>query len=282
MFKKAMVAVDFSGPALELLNAATDLKKMGLEELIVIHVVRTETVGWGIGAHRKSFLSKIDEKKKELESFGFKLKVLQPVGNPVQEIKRLAEEEDVNLILIGSIGEGSRARDLLLGSTVANVVRVTKKPILIDKYEHIEGKPIRKQIFSEGRPATALLATDFSRNSFLIFDFFLENPGIFNKVILFYVVDEGHTAELVEENKREAEEKLKHWQHDFAELGMEAEICVEVGISSELIVNKARELNVSLVALSRRGRGKINELLIGSTADQVVRRATRPVLLLKG
>jgi nucleotide-binding universal stress UspA family protein len=282
MFKKALVAVDFSGPALELLNGVSDLKKMGLEELVIVHVVRMEVAGRGIGVHRKRFLSKIEEKKKVLEADGLKVTVIQPVGSPVEEIKGLAEEENVNLILIGSMGEGSVVRELFLGSTVANVIRVTKRPVLIEKYDKVNGKPVRKEIFREGQPTTALLATDFSRNSLQVFDFFLENPGIFDKVILLNVVDEGYTMEQVEENKRKAEEKLKLWQQEFREKGMEAEVYVVVGISSEEIVKISKERDVSVIALSRRGRGMIDELVIGSTADPVVRRANRPVLLLKG
>ncbi len=282
MFKKALVAVDFSGPALELLKGVADLKKMGLEELVIIHVVRMEVAGRGIGVHRRRFLDKIEQIRKELEIDGLKVRVIQPVGSPVEEIKGLAEEENVNLILIGSIGEGSLVRELFLGSTVANVIRVTKKPVLIEKYDKVNGKPVRKEIFREGQPTTALLATDFSRNSLQVFDFFLGNPGIFDKVILFNVVDEGYTMEQVEENKRKAEEKLKLWQQEFTEKGMEAEVCVVVGISSEEIVKIGKERDVSLIALSRRGRGMIDELVIGSTADPVVRRSTRPILLLKG
>lgn len=282
MFKKVMAAVDFSAPALELLNAANDLKKMGMEELVVVHVVRPEAAERSIGNHRKRFLSRIDEKRKELSADGIKFKVIQPVGGPVEEIKELAEEENVNLILIGSIGEGSQFRDLLLGSTVANVIRVSKKPVLIEKYDKVDGKPIRKQIFRDGRSTTALLAADFSRSSLQTFDFILENPGQFDQVILFYVVDEGHSAEQVEENKQSAKAKLELWQQEFAEQGIEAEVCIKVGISSELIVKEAEERDVSLIILSRRGRSRIEDLLIGSTADHVVRRAARPVLLLKG
>lgn len=282
MFKKVLIAVDFSGPALELLNAVSDLQRMGLEEMIVVHVVRMETAGRGIGAHRRRFLSEIEEKKKELEAGGLKVKVIQPVGSPVEEIKSLAEEENVNLILIGSIGEGSVVRELFLGSTVANVIRVTKKPVLIEKYDKVNGKPVRKIIFEPGQKATALLATDFSRNSLQVFDLFLEHHTIFDKVFLLNVVDEGYTVEQLDENKRKAEDKLKIWQKEFEEKGMEAEICVVVGISSEEIVKLAKEKNVSLVVLSRRGRGMIDELVIGSTADPVVRRSSRPVLLIKG
>lgn len=282
MFKKILVAIDFSGPALELLNAVSDLKKMGLEELIIIHVIRMETAGRGIGTHRRRFLDAIEQKKKELETDGLKVKVFQPVGSPAEEIRTLAEEENVNLILIGSIGEGSLVRELFLGSTVANVIRITRKPVLVEKYSKEGGLPKRKAIFREGVPATALLATDFSTSSIQIFDFFLEeNNGVFEKVILLNVVDEGYTEEQLEANQQKAKEKLEAWKSEFDNKGIEAEVCVVVGISSEEIMRIARERDVSLVAVSRRGRGIIDELVIGSTADPVVRRSSRPVLLLK-
>lgn len=282
MFKKALVAVDFSGPALELLNSVSDLKRMGLEELLIVHVVRMEIAGRGIGAHRKRFLAKIDERKKALESEGLRVKVIQPVGSPPEEIKGLAEEENVNLIIIGSIGEGSLVRDIFLGSTVANVIRMTQKSVLIEKYDQGRGKFNLKRIFRDGKPTTALLATDFSRNSMQVFDLFLSHPGIIDKVILFNCIEEGYTKEQIEEHRGKAVERLKLWEQEFAEKGFTVETEVVVGISSEEIVKAAKEKDVSLIALSRRGRGMINELIIGSTADHIVRRATRPVLLVKG
>lgn len=282
MFKKVLIAVDFSGPAMQLFNAIPDLRRMGLEELIIAHVVRMETAGRGIGAHRRRFLSQIEGKQKELEAQGLKVKVVQPVGSPAEEIRAVAEDENVSLIVIGSIGEGSLVRELFLGSTVANVIRITRKPVLIEKYDRSGKKAERKAIFVEGKPATLLLTTDFSRSSLQTFDIILDRPGVFDKVLLFHSVDEGYTEEQVAEYKSKAMEKLQSWQQEFTEKGMQAEIVVEVGDASEAIIRTVRERDVSLLAISRRGRGLINELVIGSTADPVVRRSNRPVLLLKG
>ena len=281
MFKKVMVAVDHSGPSLELFKAIDDLKKMGLVELVIIHAVRLEASGMGVGAHRKKFLAKIEEYKKTMEESGLKVKVLQPVGSPAEEIRRASEEEDVDLILIGSIGEGSRFRELFLGSTVANVIRVTKKPVLIEKYRKEGKKTVRIELFPKDKTSTVVIASDFSSSSLHIFDLFLENDLGFKKVILLNIVDEGYTKEQVDSNKKAAEEKLKPWKDEFIEKGYEVEAIVDVGIPSEMISSIAKEKEAGLVAISRRGRGVINELIIGSTADPVVRRCCVPVLLLK-
>lgn len=282
MFKKVLVAVDFSGPSLELLNAVDDLKKLGMEEMLIIHAIRMEAAGMGIGAHRKKFLNVVEGRCKELESDGCNINIIQPVGNPSEEIRRVAEEENADMILIGSIGEGSKVRELFLGSTVANVIRTSQKPVLIEKYDRTNKKqPVRLKIFPEDKLPTALLTTDFSRSSLKVYDFFLENNPLFKRVILMNVVDEGYTREQISENKEKAMEKLESWKEEFVEKGYDVEAVIEVGIPSEKIAKVAVEKDATMVCISRRGRGMINELLIGSTADPVVRHCPRPVLLLK-
>ncbi len=283
MFKKVLLAIDFSGPSFELLNAVEDLKYMGLEELVIIHVIRLETAGVGISTHRRKFLEKVERKCQELENEGYKVKILQPVGNPAEEIRSSAEEENVDLILIGSIGEGSRVRELFLGSTVANVVRITKKPVLVEKYEMVDKKPVRRKIFPEDREPVALIATDFSRSSIQVIDYFLETDLSFKRIILLNVIDEGFTQEQIAENTDNALKKLQSWKNEFAERKPElkVETLTKVGVASDLIIKLAEEKKVTMVAISRRGRGLINELLIGSTADPVVRHSARPVLLFK-
>lgn len=279
MFKKVMVAVDFSGPAMELLNAVEDLKKLGLQELVIVHVIRTETAGLGLSASRRDFLKKIGEREQELESEGLSVKVLQPVGSPSEEIRNLAAEEKANLILIGSLGEGSSVRKLLLGSTVASVLRSTKTPVLVEKYKGKKGQPERIPIFDGSKAATAMLATDFSRSSLHVFDNFLEYPDTFSKVVLYHVVDEGYTKAQLNENKEKAINRLEGWESEFRERGFDVEIDVSTGIASELIVKAAKKKDVSMLALARRGRSMIDEMVIGSTADHIVRKAHCPTLL---
>ncbi len=283
MFKKVMVAVDFAGPTMELLNTVDDLKTLGMEEMIITHVVRLGPSGEGISAHRKKFLRKIEARCKEMEESGCNVRILQPVGgSPAEEIHKTSQEEDVDLIVIGSIGEGSRVRELFLGSTVNNVIRIVKKPVLIEKYER-KGKknPVRRQLFPKNKEPVVLVTTDFSKSSLRTFDFFLENRPVFKKYILFNVIDEGYTKEQIDEYRAKAAENLKSWDAEFKEKGFDVQSEIAVGVASDEISKMAEEKDVSLVAISRRGRGIINELLIGSTADPVVRHSTRPVLLLK-
>ncbi|RJX28784.1 MAG: universal stress protein [Dethiobacter sp.] len=279
MFKKVLVALDFSGPAMELFGSVSDLKKLGLEELLLVHTVRVELrVQDGISPLQLKFLEKIKEKKEELEKEGFHVEIEVPVGAPVEEIKRLAEQREMDLILIGSVGESSRVRELFLGSTVADLIRISPVPVLVEKYVSVGDKARRIPIFRE-KLATVLLPTDFSNSAEHAYDHILNIADKLQKVILLHVIDKGDTEEKVKEAETEAEARLKEWENKFAQKGIETRSLVIKGPPAQQIIFTAEAEGATLIAMSRRGRGRLSGLLIGSTADQVIRRGSRPVLL---
>jgi nucleotide-binding universal stress UspA family protein len=336
LFKKVLVALDFSGPSMELFNSLADLRHLGLEELLLVHAVRAELgVQDGIHPLQQKFLGKIRGKKEELAQEELRVNVEVPVGAPAEEIKRLAIEKKMDLILIGSVGESSTARELLLGSTVADVVRIAPVPVLVEKYlpavsaelnkklgeladrlgtfvkdvvnpnipsiareysqlsgellyyaEQIKKNPLsdnatikRIPIFKDNL-ASVILPTDFSPSAGYVFNQMLGLAGLLKEVILLNVVDRGKTVEEIKNAETEAGEYLKQWENKFLEKGVKARSIVLIGTpSSSHIISTAEKEGASLIALSRRGRGKIANLFIGSTADQVVRRSSCPVLL---
>lgn len=283
MFNKVLVAIDLSGPSLELLDATDDLKKMGMEELVIVHVVRLETARLGVEDCRQKFMEIVEDKQKELKEKGYKITVRQPVGDPAEEIERISEEENVDLIMIGSIGKGRgrRFRELVQGSTVNNLIKIGKKPLLVIKYRVEGGKYICREMFPDKKPATALLATDFSRNSMETFDFVIGNKKYFDKIVLLHVIDKGYPSEQIEDKRCRALEKLAQWQQKFEDHGYSTETIVDIGIASREISKRAKEKGATVIVFSRVGRGIINEYFIGSTADPVVRQSMIPVFLLK-
>ena len=118
---------------------------------MILHVVEKEIVeayeeafAWA-GKDVAAETEKLDEKLivkarmqmeediKELEGLGFSVKGRVAIGNPWEEILKVAESEDVNLIVMGSHGCGRLSCELekLIGSTTENVVRHAKKPVLV-------------------------------------------------------------------------------------------------------------------------------------------------------
>ena len=57
------------------------------------------------------------------------------MGEPKEEIVRVAQEEAVNLIVMGYHGKGLIERILEIGSTTKGVIREAKCPVLVVKKE---------------------------------------------------------------------------------------------------------------------------------------------------
>ena len=151
MFRKILYPTDFSEPARKALGYVKKLREAGSEEVVILHVVEKEIVeayeeafAWA-GKDVAAETEKLDEKLivkakkqmeediKELEGLGFSVKGRVAIGNPWEEILKVAESEDVSLIVMGSHGCGRLSCELekLIGSTTENVVRHTKKPVLV-------------------------------------------------------------------------------------------------------------------------------------------------------
>lgn len=77
---------------------------------------------------------------------------------------------------------------------------------------------------------------------------------------------------------REAEEKLKRLQPDG---DVHLDYLLLEGDPAELIVSAAHEHSADLIVMGMHGRSGISRLLMGSTAEQVLRRAPCPVITLK-
>jgi nucleotide-binding universal stress UspA family protein len=150
--------------------------------------------------------------------------------------------------------------------------------VLVEKYISVGDKAHRIPIFTD-KLATVLLPTDFSNSAEHAYEHVLSIADKLQKVILLHVLDRGDTEEKVKEAENEAETRLKEWEKKFTEKGVETSCLVIKGPPGQQIISTADQEGATLIAIARRGRGRLAGLLIGSTADQVIRRGSRPVLL---
>ena len=91
--------------------------------------------GWGEQDCRSAELEareNLSAVEKEVLSRGIKAKACFRVGHPFEEIVSLANEPEVDLVLIGSQGCSSIKR-LLLGSTTARVVEHARCTVMVVK-----------------------------------------------------------------------------------------------------------------------------------------------------
>lgn len=144
MFRKILFPTDFSAFATATLGCVAVAKKAGLREIVLLHVVHQDE---GISGSTVD-LDRVERLKREagkalevarvgLESQGFRVTTRVEVGVPHREIVRVAEEENISMIAMGSHGRGAIA-EVLLGGTAENVVRGSRRPVLVVRREMLE------------------------------------------------------------------------------------------------------------------------------------------------
>ncbi len=140
-----------------------------------------------------------------------------------------------------------------------------------------------------------LLPTDFSEHSRKCFDYIikLKDCGI-EEVIIMHVVDlkiiretdvifdgEVDEEQVIERSIKQAEEKLKGFTEPLAENGLRISFLVKIGNPCSEIIRAADEMNVSMIVMGHRGHNLAEELLLGSNSEKVIRKSSKPVLLIK-
>lgn len=86
---------------------------------------------------------------------------------------------------------------------------------------------------------------------------------------------------LEEDLEKAAQEDLNEIVRAEREQGVAVEGDVVIGTPSEIILDKAEELDVNLVIVGSHGKTGLSRLLMGSVAESVVRKAKCPVLIVK-
>ena len=87
--------------------------------------------------------------------------------------------------------------------------------------------------------------------------------------------------ELDNAHKEMAEQQLRKVVEERIPKGVQCDTVVLFGKPFVEILKHAKERNVDLIVMATHGRGAISHLLMGSTAEKVVRKASCPVMTVK-
>jgi universal stress protein A len=143
---------------------------------------------------------------------------------------------------------------------------------------------------------TLLVPVDFSESAIQAVDYAIRLAEIFgSRVILLHVYHFpvelltdwsaygtlAGSAEILEGLRKEREEQMAALGREKARPGVSLTTRVVEGTPFAEIVKAAREENADLLVMSTRGLTGIKHILIGSTAEKVVRKSPCPVLVLK-
>ncbi|MDD1670937.1 MAG: universal stress protein, partial [Methanomicrobiales archaeon] len=128
ILSRVLCATDFS-PAADRC-AAFLAGTQGIGKVILAHVVTKGETEDEIEGHVKDARGRLERMSGEFKARGYQVSTRVHVGDPVNGILRLAREEDVTLIAVGTVGK-NWLKEILMGSTTLGVVRHADLPVLV-------------------------------------------------------------------------------------------------------------------------------------------------------
>lgn len=293
MFARALFPTDFSAYADAVLACLPDLKGIGLQEVVLLSVIRPSDVPLPETINRESLAywqwylgEKMNIARMALEGKGLRAYSRIEYGSLVKTILRVAEEERVEWLILGAQG-ATAAQEILLGSTAYDVLRHSRLPVLLQKFEvirelgHVRCQQVCEHIFDR-----VLHPTDFSECAAAAFQVVkrLKTVGT-QQVLLIHVQDKRVMK------KRSAEQLAAFDQHDVQRLqamrktltlyGFAVETRLMHGLPQSEILRAADEFNASLIVLGARGISAMREIVSGSIFEFVIRHSRIPVLVIR-
>ena len=277
--KKILWATDFSEESQEAFVYAGAFAKTFGAELVACHVVPGFSP-----EHYQSAIVVIEELKKREEhmkkvaserldafqkTMGVQFKSLIREGNAAKEIIAAAEEEKVDLIVIGKKGLSAIER-LFIGSVANHVLRHSPVPVLMTKKK--PGKPKFKRI---------LVPTDFSDREEVERDYAWKLAKTFDADITLLHVLELHDYEfaprVLEEMLDSVLKKMKQRKRSEQEdIKVKEEVYRAINASVG-IVDYADTDRSDLIVISTCNQSKLERFFLGSTTEKVISYSHIPV-----
>ena len=292
--RNVLVPIDFSAPSLEAIEAALPLIKHFGADLHLVHVFEPDypassMVAIPLVVPELEVGERVRRLRDVAEDYSVPLRrenIHAIKGRPFEEICRLAQEIDIDLIVIATRGN-TGLKHLLLGSTAERVVRYSPCPVLV-----VRGSDSKKKSAQQLEAFRKILVpVDFSDCSMKGLEYakklareFRAKLILLHSIALQYYVASDEYARydlplLLEQIDEAAKQQMRDLVQQTNWNGVEVETSIEISHAGQQICAEASDCKADLIAISTHGRTGFEHVLLGSTAEYVVRHASCPVLV---
>jgi nucleotide-binding universal stress UspA family protein len=269
MFRHIVVAVDFS-PAWKVIGRhLPNLRGWGCERLTLVHVLASHYPLAPAESHRTYYEKLLAESANALKQVGFQTAEMVEAGDPAEVLITVANRMNADCLLAGSHGH-STLRSWFIGSTVLNLARLTSRPLLL--------LPIHAKLALADTLSRVVLGLDCSEAAMGAERFFLDLLGSDVQGLAVCAIEHGNPDDQTHEQQC-AVTYIERFGQAYPGLLTSR---VEHGVAADVIIQSARDTLADLIIVGKRGHNRLRELLLGSTAEAVCRRAGIPVALIPG
>jgi nucleotide-binding universal stress UspA family protein len=288
-----LVPLDGSPLAEQALPHAVALaRKTGSELLLLSAVQPLETWMEAAGAfptgtnweeESRAAADYLSSQRENLQTQGIEARMIVMWGKAADCIRRAAATPGIDLITLTTHGRSGLPR-LVLGSVASEVVRTASQPVLLVKATEqptaqgeisrvlipVDGSPMSESVI----PVAEELARKLSAEIVLL--------RVITPPVVVYPGQAVPSARpVLEDIEAAANDHLDRLAVAVRHEGFKVDHEVVLGEATDAILEAADRYGVDLIAMSSHGRTGLSRLLMGSTADGVVRNSTRPVLIVR-
>lgn len=288
--RRVLAATDFSPRAGRAVDRAAQIAHEHEAELYLLHVLpvfplealkrlMVETPPETEQRLYNQARAALQQEAKSLAREGIVIRQHVAIGRAHIEINRYAKSHQIDLLVIGDQGE-SFARELFLGTTASKTLRTGGHPLLITKQE------------PRGPYKHVLVPVDFSPSSLEALDF-ASKMVTGERIRVLHALNiplergmEKHTSlheEWIDPYRNEitnrAQEDMDGVVEGYASRHIPITPLIDRGPAPVVIREKARELDIDLIVIGKRGETELDDALLGSVTKHVLYETTCDVLI---
>ena len=291
-FEKLLFDTRFGQYGLNSLMAYLELKKAGLKEIVLTYIIPQEDVAFvPYGGYLKAEEKRIREEarirfedwQKSIAPLGIESKIRIETGNVPSSILGIAEEEGVDLIVVGR-KERTAFEKVYVGSHILDILRRSEIPVFMGKY--------MVQFESEGTVLTRtnddicqrpLLATDWSEPSENALKALLSFGSACEEILVAHIIgtkiSTGLDNSALKKLEDESEKRLKAYCQKISAAGIKAQSILSAGKTVPELIKLSRGRGATMIAMGRTGKDWFQEYWLGGVSHRIAELSELPVLL---
>ena len=288
VFRRVLVATDFSAHADHTLECIGEIP--GMEEILLVHVIDEAATNGRHLFHNPQHRTNLENAAETLEIKKRYLADLTGVpviarmaesvdGDTAGAIVRIAQDENVSLIVMGGRGRGLLYGSIL-GSVSEGVIQRSRKDLLIMHFrvtDNQDGKKLEKycrNIFSH-----VLCPVDFSQPSIKTVEYAASLSAVRHMTLL-HVMEEDPSGKNFSTLQDQAFHRLGQIADTIRAEGISISSEVRSGNPVDVISRSAEELDASLIMTARVGLSDYaKNIPLGHVAAGIAASAGRPLFL---
>jgi len=279
MLRTVLLPTDFSDDADLMLSFARGLTGLGTKVVVLAHVVEAS------GMEGPVIASRVDEvrdtlqvKAEVLRSAGLNVEVRVPTGDPFEGIVALATEVGVDAVVAGSHAKGL-VTQLVAGSVSERLLRDAPVPMLLTRFDLLRNQQDSSTLLKRFGEKL-LVPTDFSLSASRAFTTALSLPRqSVGTLYLLHVIDGSLSGDKLRRQEEGAEFQMRNLQAMAAQQGLSASVVITRGDVQRMVLEELDERRATGVITGTRGRNAIQEAILGSVSQTLLRQASCPVMI---